>query len=348
MKKERIFYLDFIRAFATFIIVLTHYNAMFMPLYGVDNPKGVIVTTSVGNIYIGAFGVSLFLIISGAALMLSYGEKEKFDYKRFFGKRFLTIYPCFWIAYFLVFLYNFYEAQTIPQLPKKNIIFSVLGIDGYLSCFGVKVFYFVGEWFLGFIILVYLIFPFIQWLMKKQPVVLAVLVFALYVLTLVFLKDKPYTNLLITTRLPEILFGMYFMKYIKKVPWYVALVSLAVIVANSVFKPQFIDGNIQVTYIGICSFLVLVFVSKFLQFEFVKNVCSVVCKYSYPCFIIHHYLICKMAAKFDLLHIGTFYSCLLFLACLVAVAVASFLLQTVTDTVMKLFESKKERSETAK
>lgn len=37
IKKERIFYLDFIRALSTLLIILTHYNALF--IYNVNRPS---------------------------------------------------------------------------------------------------------------------------------------------------------------------------------------------------------------------------------------------------------------------------------------------------------------------
>lgn len=332
MSRERIFYLDFIRAFATVTIVLTHFNALF--LFNVQRPDVAVITLYVGNIYIGAFGVSLFLIISGAALMHVYGNQEKVDWKRFFKKRAITIFPMFWIAYLCVFLFDFYRGGGFnSSIPKQNIIFSVLGLDGYFLNFGISTFYKVGEWFLGFIIFVYLIFPLIIILMKKAPVVLATVIVALYVLTLVFLRDYPACSMIITTRLPEIVFGMFFIKYIKKVPWYVALAAMAVIVINTVVAPKSIDSNIQVTYIGICSFIVLVFLARFLEFRIVKKVCDIICKYSYPCFIIHHYIISYMAARFNLSSISKFDSHLLFIACCVVISVFSYLLYHVNDKI---------------
>ena len=71
MKRERIFYLDFIRALAVILILLTHYNALF--LYMDPQPLDkVVITYKICNLYIGDFGVSLFFIISGAALMYVY------------------------------------------------------------------------------------------------------------------------------------------------------------------------------------------------------------------------------------------------------------------------------------
>ena len=66
MKRERIFYLDFVRAVATISIIFTHYNALFIYNTSIPMPQKAILTMTVGNVYIGSWGVSLFLIISGA------------------------------------------------------------------------------------------------------------------------------------------------------------------------------------------------------------------------------------------------------------------------------------------
>ena len=92
MGKERLFYLDFVRALAAISIVITHYNAIF--LYA--NPQinnCYVIHAFIFNIYIGGFGVSLFLIISGAALMYVYGQAC--NLKKFYLKRFKTLYPMF-------------------------------------------------------------------------------------------------------------------------------------------------------------------------------------------------------------------------------------------------------------
>ena len=162
VKRERLYYLDFIRAISTIVIVLTHFNAIYLYNVSPVRPECAVITLWVSNIYIGAFGVSLFLIISGAALMYVYGER-KFDWKRFYKQRFLTIYPMFWIAYFGVFLYHTYKYGGIMQgIPKKNIIFTILGMDGLMLNAGVRVFYLIGEWFLGCIVLIYAVFPLIR------------------------------------------------------------------------------------------------------------------------------------------------------------------------------------------
>lgn len=335
MAKQRLYYLDFVRALSTLIIVLTHYNALY--IYNAQNPRAFVICAYPFNIYIGSLGASLFLIISGASLYLTYGNADKFDFKKFYTRRFLGIYPMFWVGFIVVSLINFIESKggSISGIPRRNIIFSVLGIDGLASSFGIKTFYRVGEWFLGFIILFYVIFPFVLLAVKKWPVISAVVCLAMYTATLL-LGSKYSLSMLISTRLPEIMFGMYFIKYFKQgnVRWYVALASLAVLVLNEFLAPDHIDGNIQVTYVGVCAFLLLVYVSKFFKFAIARNICDVICKYSYPCFIIHHYVTFKVVEGFDLANMGRLNSYILFTACLVAVCIASWMLYAAEKAIM--------------
>ena len=44
------------------------------------------------------------------------------------------------------------------DIPRWRVIFSVLGLDGYLAPVTVT-FYKIGEWFLGVILILYLVFP---------------------------------------------------------------------------------------------------------------------------------------------------------------------------------------------
>ena len=316
MQKQRLFYLDFVRAFATIVILLTHYNAIYL---WAGIPEKAVITTRVCNLYIGDFGVSLFLIISGAALMYVY--EEQLDLKTFYKKRFLNIFPMFWIAYVIAFLINFYINGNVGDAPKVNIIFSILGIDQYLSAFGVKTFSLVGEWFLGFIMIVYILFPLLRKGVNDYRKITMVIVGVIYVCSVMFL-DQSY---IITMRLPEILFGMIFVKYIKRVNSYVASLALVVCVLNTVLKPQF-NGNLQTTYVGICAFLILVFIAQYINCKVIKNICSMICKYSYPCFIVHHRILLRVTSHFDIYTITKNQSVLVFLIGCCVVGVASWLL----------------------
>ena len=267
--------------------------------------------------------------------MLSYGKKESVDWKQFYKKRFRTLYPMFWVAFFIVFLYDFYKNSSIPQgIPKSAIIWSILGFDGYVSNFGIPTFYLVGEWFLGFIILIYVIFPILLYFVKKVPKWFSICMFSgLYVCTLLFYKGEIPIDIIVTTRLPEILFGMYWIQLGLKPSRRMALGSFLVLLLNSIVDFSWIHSSIRTLYIGICAFVFLVYFAERLDFSLIKRICSVICKYSYPCFIIHHIIIYRMSLKFDLSSMTFTKSTMLFMCCGVVIILASFGLYRATKMI---------------
>lgn len=330
MKKERLFYLDFIRAIAAVSIVLIHFNAryLFLP---VPAPEKAVLTTTFGNLYLGNWGVSLFFIISGAALMYTYGESC--ELRTFYKKRFLSLYPMFWIAYSAVFLWDFYQNKRVPfDAPNRNIIFSILGFDGYLSQ-NIPTFYILGEWFLGAIILLYLIFPALRQGVIRFPVLTAVCAGIVYLLCIWTYRLPFEQSAFLPVRIPEFLLGMYFIRYVRKVNWKVCAVSAAVILLNTIVKPQW-SASLQTTYIGAASFFVLVWLSEFVGWKWLKEACKVLSKYSYAIFLVHHVVIARMMATFDLEHITRLQSYLLFACCCIVIGIFTRLLYVVHGRVM--------------
>ncbi len=323
LSKERLFYLDFVRAIAAISIVITHYNAIFLYM----NPpmeNCYIIDAYVFNVYIGSFGVSLFLIISGAALMYVYGQALKL--KQFYKKRFISLYPMFWLAFFASFFYVYIYCGSwkYTQVPKQNLLLSLIGMDGYLADL-IPTFYLVGEWFLGFIVLFYIIFPIIRFLMNKCPVILAVVSLVIYCLLMWKYPMSIMSSKNILVRLPELLFGMYFIKYIKKSNIIMALVGVAVLVANTIFKPTW-SQDIQTTYIGIASFLVIVYISYFIKSQKVFSICKWISKYSYAIFLTHHIIIYLLMSRFNLTTVIRSQSYLIFFGLCFIISIASVVL----------------------
>ena len=338
MKRERLFYLDLIRAFATVIIIITHYNAVFLYLMPEEKDK-IIITSRVANLYIGDFGVSLFLIISGASLMYVY--QEKLDLKKFVKKRFLGIYPMFWIAYILAFVYMFYNQRTFAvDVPRKNFIFTILGIDGYVSTLKpIGTFYLVGEWFIGLILMMYVVFPILRKLIIKYPIPTAVGIMIMYILSIIFV-DR---NVELFVRIPEFAFGMYFVRYIKKVKWPAVIVSVVVILYNSFLTPPF-NNNIQTTYIGICAFLILVWLADYVKVFWLENICSIISKYSYAIFLVHHFIIFRVTERYNLYELTRLGTVSAFLTCVVFTAAGAFILYQIDKNVRSIFTKKSEKN----
>ena len=88
-------------------------------------------------------------------------------------------------------------------------------------------FYILGEWFLGCIIALYIVFPIMRWLINKHPFIALVVLIALFCFMEIGYKGEIPQNLIFITRMPEFCFGMYFVKYIsffrKKSPYFAVL-----------------------------------------------------------------------------------------------------------------------------
>ena len=280
MKKERIFYLDMIRSLSLIFVIIFHYNIHLRW----NNISGGNVFNIVSNEYLGPIGVSLFLIISGAALMYSY--QTDLYILDFFKRRFWTIYPVFWTGFIIAFLFTFYMNKTINHDASNwTIILTILGIDGYTNRI-VPNFFLVGEWFLGFILQFYLIFPILRRFVIKKPKAFLIVIFTLYVLSIMFNEQwyglVGYPSLL--SRLPEFVFGMYFIYYIKNVKTFQFI--CAVFVVMSLIVGSFDIGSIMVTtLLGMGTFILFVYLAQKVKNGKVKTIFSFISKYSFTSII---------------------------------------------------------------
>lgn len=332
-KKPRLFYLDLVRALAAILIVITHFNNPYLsnrPIFA-NQPFGI---------YIGSLGVSLFLIISGAALMYTYGDEPKLDLKRFYHRRFLGIYPMFWLAFIIANAWLFLRAggHVLSQAQPWTIVFSMLGVDGLVANTALPTFYTLGEWFLGFILLFYVVFPLLRYGVRNHPWITAVIVAALYVLTLVF-QPRVFglpIDLLLTTRLPELVFGMFFIRYIKRVPWMAAIVAIVFLAAQEIHP--LLTGSLGVTFVGIAAFLVLVWAAHWLDVRAVRVPVKTVAKYSYPIFLVHHVLIMQIFTVVNPAGLSTTGAYLLFAVdfiIIMALSIALYRLERTTITYVR-------------
>ena len=294
--KPRIFYLDLIRALAALLIVLTHFNYHLR-----EHGGGYVLTFQPFGVYVGALGVSLFLIISGAALTLTY--RRPINLKRFYWKRFLNIYPMFWTAWVLGTLYYFliFNGRPPNAAPAKSFIFTLLGVDGLAAAFGWPTMYLLGEWFLGFILLYYLVFPVLLWVIDRFPVATAVVILAAYAATAIVMQRyfAGYPSaMILTTRLPELAFGSYFVLYVRRVHWVTVIPAAAVLVVSAML-PERIPEDVGTTLVGISAFLILVVAGRYVAIQPVRACVSLIARYSYPIFLVHHVVILLIIQKID-------------------------------------------------
>lgn len=333
-RKERFFYLDFVRVIAVILILLTHYNAVFLYTYP-QQLQNIVLTYRIANIYIGDLGVSIFFIISGVALMTVYGEN--INIKRFFKKRFISIYPMFWLTYLVAFIHRYLTTGYYGQgIPLKSMIYTLTGFDG---CFAAvePTFYLVGEWFLGCIIIIYLFFPILRIGVKKYLGITVTAVTLLFLLGVFCYVTAFPKAMLPIIRVAEFTFGMIFAQNIKHVNWKVALSSLICLIGNTVFAPT-IDNNIQTLYVGIMSFCILVYLAQKINASWFKKCCENISKYSYAVFLCHHYIILTIMGKFDLYSMTIQESYFMFFACCGIIILISLMLYWCNSGILKFFD----------
>lgn len=305
-KKHRIVYYDILRAIACLCILTIHFNASFSGFNGESflYPNAVISYNLFNNnIYMGSFGVSLFFILSGASMHRAYGNRE-FSLPQFYKKRFLSLFPMFWIAWFAAMAVSDLVYGGVPSGGLGAALSTLLGMDGYLLVYGqgaLSVFYQVGEWYMGCIILIYLVVPFLLWGVKKFPVLTGAVSLLIFVLLCNRVTDKFFI-----LRLPEVVFGMLFDRYFHaQKGWWRGIWTAGLIlgiILLSMFGSKFLPEYAVV----LCVLVSAMFFSTFaLVFQDVQDnrlvrPISWLAKYSYPIFLVHHQVCEYMSRRFYL------------------------------------------------
>lgn len=332
-RRPRLFYLDLVRALATFLIVLTHFNNPFL------TDGCYLLTNQPFGLYVGDLGVSLFLIISGAALAYTY--QRPIDLRSFYWKRFKGIYPMFWIVWLLGTIYFFIVQSGVPlnAAPARSMIWTVLGIDGWIGMFGVPTAYLLGEWFLGFIILFYLVFPGLLYLIERFPKATAVGLLVVFVITWVVMRDffpAIPGSIIVTMRLPELAFGIYLVRYIKRVSPFVVVGAVVVLALNGFF-PTVLPKDVATAVVGIAAFLILVVLARYVAIGPVRVLIQWVAKYSYAIFLVHHVVIMRLFMMMDTSGFLPIQFAMMFLASLVVIALLAVALEALTRAVVAGF-----------
>lgn len=315
--KPRIAGYDLIRVLACFFVIVVHFNAALC-----NYQNGIFLYSNEifpnfyfrEKIYLGTLGVVLFFILSGASLTLS--TKQNTGAFCFYSKRILSVYPAFWIAFltatFVDFLYNKGMAVANPW----GLLSSITCMDGYFHQLGLisSEYYKLGEWFLGCIILLYLLFPIIYAALNRAPILTSVVCACIYGVGLLAIRYQlPYfynTSLLIC--LPEMVLGMLYVKYdLSSRPRTSLSIGIAAFLLLCLFADRLMS-DIATLLAAVFLFCTLIAVSQWLQSQKIKDWLQRLAELTYPLFLIHHWLIYKLIIGFDLTAMPRMYIFLLF------------------------------------
>jgi len=184
--KPRVVQYDFVRAIAMLMVLVFHYSTT-LEQYKVQGFINFGLNYANGRL--GSVGVAIFFMLSGACLYMQTCEEEKLNLKKFFIKRWSSIYPQYYFYYLiaLICMALFYPSFFIGKDPY-TIVQTILGIDGYIHYYYTQNFYLIGEWFLGALVLLYLLFPLYRISVRKSTVLMATVAWFTF---LVNLKYSP-------------------------------------------------------------------------------------------------------------------------------------------------------------
>jgi exopolysaccharide production protein ExoZ len=164
----RIYSLDYLRGLAALGIMIFHYSSWTFGKFPAN--------TFLGRF--GVYGVSTFYILSGLTLFHVYQNKLTLRFSSlytFFKKRFLRIYPLFWLA----------TIMTIVVLGQNPGRFKLaLNFSGLFGFFKWNEGIATGSWSIGNELVFYVLFPFLIFFSRKSLLALmfvTVLAFALHV-----------------------------------------------------------------------------------------------------------------------------------------------------------------------
>lgn len=289
MKKpdhQRIIGFDFIRFLATLCIITFHFMINGRHIY----PTKYIF----GNYDLAQVGVSLFFVLSGAALY--YNHRESFSCRKYYKKRFLTIFPLFYVAYVGIFLFHFWQEGHIMTIPTQNLVFSVIGMDGLLG-YKIPCLSLTGEWFLGAIIILYIIYPLLRKCVLRKPRLTLIFVGALYIsfyYNYSFEMPILYNPLI---RLTEFIFGMVYIEelYRKEKMFSVKISFSTFIISFStalmmLYAKLPIPQMFEITIGGCSLFVTMLEFSKLIKNQNIVDLLKLSTKYSFAIFLVHHYI----------------------------------------------------------
>lgn len=316
MKRPRLFYLDLIRTVALISILIIHFNASVTGYFTL--PHKLFTSTLPFGIYLGDFGSTLFFIVSGASLC--YTTPEHFDTLSFYKKRARAVYPMFWLAWVICFSIRFVTRPwSYAGARTVTLILTVLGLDNFAVAAGWvgQDFACVGEWFLGSILFLYLLFPLLLYGYRKRPW----LTFVLTCVIGVSIHLTGWDARLVAIHLPEFFLGMLLVGISRNRQILLGAVAAVLLGVQSVLGGW--DTKIVCALFGALAFVLLILLADLVAFGPVKRLCALLGKYSYAVFLVHHVIILRLVEGFDLVSLSRRDTALLFVAYLVFTAAAA-------------------------
>lgn len=283
-KKDRIMGIEFARAFCAIGIIMYHYFC-----HSAGTFKFFYATANAGW---GDICVTVFFAISG--LVLYYNYPKISSLKVYYWKRWKSIFPAFYLCFLFFYLCNVFKFHNLFYIGSPlKFIFTILGIDGYFL-YKITNYYIIGEWFLGAIIFLYLIYPLLSFIFNKNVIIILPFLIIGYILMYHtdYFQILKFRNLI--TCMLSFYFGMIVSKY-KEFFFqnkFLGFFSLIIFLFLCCFHlPNFyLNQQLQ----GFLLLIILVQSGNYLMKTKIKNIITEISNLSFYIFLFQHIIILDM------------------------------------------------------
>lgn len=275
--------LDLIRIICIYMVVNFHYLAS-MGNYS----KGFFFYANGGW---GGVGTAAFFMLSGYVLHMKY--KETGNLLQFYKKRFLAIFPAFYICYAVFFVVRLvlFRQFLFPEVAPWKFIFTITGTDTYLAFWNIRTCALVGEWFTTVIVLNYLLYPLLNFLMKKAKWIVFAVLFVGFVAVTV---KNPFVPIPVNATPVVCVFifyvGMLLESYnepIKKKKWLLIPFFAVALLLTFWEIPKYTEFPDPV--LAFCIFMIILIGGEYVcRGKVVKGILSYLAGISYIVYLSHH------------------------------------------------------------
>jgi peptidoglycan/LPS O-acetylase OafA/YrhL len=295
--REPILFSYMIRIVSFVAVVLFHFNMAIVQFH----PNSMLLgKLSYAGQTVGDMAISLFIITSGFSLEMS--TRGKFEVKKYLSKRIISIYPSFWVCYLLVGLLLFISTGHLNgDGNHSKFILSIIGLDGFFL-YKMQNYYLVGEWYTGYMLLTYLLFPLLLIGIRFNPAITVVVVTIIF--SILYINyDKifqVYINCNPLMRLPDFLFGIIFSKYIYKnikLFYLSGVVGFCILIVLTNFMTN-LPSQIYMLIFGCCLYSTLAVLFNTLKSSIkLTIICKSLANLTFIAFLLHHQIIYYLFGK---------------------------------------------------
>ena len=231
-------------------------------------------------------------------------------------------------------------------LARMNGLVTLTGFDGYVSIHGIPTFYILGEWFLGAIILMYLLFPLFRAALLKFPR-LSLIAATVYFFLITYFYDRlPYSDVVdgyhnAFVKLYEFFLGMFFIRFVDKIkkPASGMIVTVcALIIGFYTFYPAYLNDNElwRITFQNIAFFFFFAGLEGVFKKTDKLNKIVLRCSaYCYEIFLLHHFILFRYTLHQAGKPVSNFDILLIFVVEFAIIVAASAVLKKICSLIYK-------------